>query len=128
MAYDELLANRIREVMGERARSAEIKMFGGLCFTVRGNMVVGVVGDELMVRVGPEQHDDAITKPGARVMDFTKKPMRGFLYVGAEGIKTKRALAGWIDRALAFNATLPEKKPKPRKPRAAKAKKPAVRR
>jgi len=121
MAYDEDLANRIREILGERVRATEIAMFGGLCFTVRGNMVVGVVRDDLMVRVGPEQHDAAIAKPGARLMDFTKRPMRGFLFVDPAGTKTKRALAWWIDRSLAYTETLPEKKPRARTSKRQKA-------
>lgn len=117
MAYDEQLADRVREVLGPRAPFTEIKMFGGLCFTVRGNMVVGVVDDELMARVGPDVHDQALARPGARPMDFTKKPMRGFLFVGGPGISTDRRLASWVDRCLAYTETLPPKKPRKPKPR-----------
>lgn len=110
MAYDEELADRVREVLGSRARFEEIRMFGGLCFTVRGNMVAGVLKDDLMARVGPDAYESALRRPGARPMDFTKGPIRGFVFVAPDGVGTKRALAGWIDRALAYNATLPAKK------------------
>src|SRR5437867_1908552 len=109
MAYDEVLANRVREVLSERTRFDEIKMFGGICFMVNGNMTLGVVKDDLMVRVGPDAHAAALKKPGARIMDFAKRPMVGFIYVDASGMKTKKALGAWADSALAFNASLPPK-------------------
>jgi|GEM_PF-5100992 len=88
MAYDEGLAYRIREVFADHPAGpavTEKKMFGGIAFLVSGNMAVGVVGEELMVRVGPDAYQATLELPHARQMDFTGKPMKGFVYVGAEG-------------------------------------------
>jgi TfoX/Sxy family transcriptional regulator of competence genes len=115
MAYDEELAERVRHALGTHAPFAEIKMFGGLCFTVKGNMVVGVVNDDLMVRVGPDGHDEALAQPGARPMDFTNKPMTGFIYADPSGTATDADLQGWIDRAYAYVGPMPQKKQKPKK-------------
>ncbi len=79
MAYDEGLAQRIREALDDRPGIAERKMFGGLCFTLNGNMACGVTGDELMVRVGPDKHAEALERPHARKMDFTGRPMKGLV-------------------------------------------------
>jgi len=115
MAYDEDLASRIRASLGARTTFDEIKMFGGLCFTVNGDMALGVVKDELMVRVGAPANAHALSKPGARPMEFTGKPMEGFVFVGGQGIGTKRALGAWTTIALTFNATLPPKAKKPKR-------------
>ena len=80
MAYDEGLAQRVREVLAERSDLSERKMFGGLCFLVNGNMCCGVVRDELMVRVGPDAYDESLSLPHARKMDITGRPMKGFVY------------------------------------------------
>lgn len=109
MAYDEGLAQRIRETLAGRQDVVEKKMFGGLAFMVGGNMSVGVVDDELMVRVGKDGHDDALAQPHARPMDFTGKPMKGFVYVSAQGIAEDDDLAGWVERGVAFAASLPAK-------------------
>lgn len=109
MAYDEGLAQRIREALDERSDVAEKKMFGGLAFLVAGNMCVGVVGEDLMVRVGPDVYSDALREPHARKMDFTGRPMKGFLYVAAEGIESDAALGRWVDRGLRFASSLPPK-------------------
>lgn len=110
MAYDEGLAQRIRESLDERTDVAERKMFGGLAFLIGGNMCVGVVGDELMVRVGPEAYDEAVRRPHARKMDFTGRPMNGFVYVGTPAIGTDAGLRRWIERGLRFAASLPAKR------------------
>jgi TfoX/Sxy family transcriptional regulator of competence genes len=107
MAYDEALASRVREVAGQSAVVSERKMFGGLCFMVEGNMACGVVGDELMLRVGPAAHAAALARPGARPMDFTGRPMKGMVYVGAEAIATDADLAAWLGLGLAFAHSLP---------------------
>ncbi len=109
MAYDEGLAERLREVFAGSTDVEEKKMFGGLAFMVRGSMCVGVTGDELMARVGPDQYDEALTLPDARNMDFTGRPMKGFIYVGTDGIESDDSLSGWVERCLEFNATLPAK-------------------
>ncbi|MFN0161235.1 MAG: TfoX/Sxy family protein [Burkholderiales bacterium] len=108
MAYDEKLAERVRlELAGEAV--TEKKMMGGLCFMVRGHMACGVTAERLMVRVGPEAHAAALRVKHAAPMDFTGRPMRGFVFVGAAGVATQRGVAAWMERALAFNSTLPAK-------------------
>lgn len=109
MAYDEDLAERVRMVLAERPGVGERRMFGGLAFMVDGHMTVGVLGDDLMVRVGKEAHDDALDQPHARVMDFTGRPSTGMVYVAADGVADDAALASWVDRGLAFTSTLPPK-------------------
>jgi TfoX/Sxy family transcriptional regulator of competence genes len=109
MAYDEGLAERVRDVLADRADVTEKKMFGGLAFMVRGNMSVGVNGEELMVRVGPEQHQAALTQPYARPMDFTGRPMKGYVFVGSEGLEGDEDLETWVKRAIMFALTLPPK-------------------
>lgn len=101
MAYDKALADRVREVVqGRDVR--ELKMFGGLTFMVAGKMACGVVGDALMVRVGPDAYEDALARPHARPMDFTGRPMKGLVYVDPPGIAAKRDLEVWVGRGVAF--------------------------
>jgi TfoX/Sxy family transcriptional regulator of competence genes len=109
MAYDEGLAQRIRELLEERRDVLERRMFGGLAFFVRGNMCVGVVKDELMVRVGPEAYEEALDRPHARAMDFTGRPMKGLVFVAEPGFESDRALRAWVERGVAFAASLPAK-------------------
>jgi TfoX/Sxy family transcriptional regulator of competence genes len=109
MAFDEGLAERMRELLAERPGITEKKMFGGLGFILDGNMCCGIVGDDLMVRVGPEAHDEALALPHARPMDFTGRPMKGFLYVGPDGVESDEDLAAWIGRGVDFAASLPPK-------------------
>lgn len=112
MAFDEGLADRTRAALGDVRGVTEIKMFGGLCFTVHGNMAVGVQGSELMVRLAPEDGEAALGEPGVRPMDFTGKPMKGFIYVAPEGVRTDRKLKDWVSQGVAFASSLPPKKPK----------------
>lgn len=110
MAYDEGLAQRIRETLGAAdglGGVVEKKMFGGLAFMVRGHMSCGVSGDELMVRVGPDAYEEALAQPHARQMDFTGKPLKGFVYVAAEGFESDEDLAAWVDRSVRFALSLP---------------------
>ena len=109
MAFDEGVAQRIRDLLEERAGISEKKMFGGLAFLLRGNMCLGVVRDELMVRVGPAAYAAALKKPHAREMDFTGRPMKGLVYVGGEGFECDEELADWVKRGLRFAASLPAK-------------------
>lgn len=109
MAFDEALAARVRDVLRRRRNVSEKKMFGGLAFMVRGNMCVGIVGKDLMVRVGPDATADALARPHARPMDFTGRPMRGMVYVAAAGTKKDDDLKGWVERGLKFVKTLPAK-------------------
>ena len=109
MAYSEDLAARIRSALTEHDGLTEKKMFGGLCFMLNGNMCCGIVGDELMLRVGPDGYDNALSQPGARPMDFTGKPMKGMVYVSADAIADDAALSGWAARGVKFAASLPAK-------------------
>lgn len=108
MAYDEGLAQRIRDATPRGVDWTERKMFGGLCFMHRGHMTYGIVGDDLMLRMG-EDAEAALAEPHTRPMDFTGKPMRGMLYVSAEGVADDDQLRAWIERALAFNVRQPAK-------------------
>ena len=108
MAYDENLAARVRIALaGERAN--EKKMMGGLCFMVRGHMCVGVTNEKLMVRTGAEGHSKALAMKHVKPMDFTGKPLKGFVFVLPPGCGTQRSVDAWVKRALTFTATLPAK-------------------
>ena len=107
MAYDEKLAERIRLGLAGRRGVSERKMFGGIAFLARGHMVCGVVGQELMVRVGADGYAAALARPHVREMDFTGRPLKGMVYIGPAGIRTTRQLESWIARALGFVQSLP---------------------
>lgn len=108
VAYDEELANRVREALSDPdVDPVERQMFGGLAFMVDGHMTVGVIGDQLMVRVGREAHDDALAEPHVREMDFTGKPMTGMVYVAPGGLADDEDLAAWVGRALDHTRSLP---------------------
>jgi TfoX/Sxy family transcriptional regulator of competence genes len=109
VAYDEALADRVRRALGPRAGVSEKKMFGGLAFLLDGKMFCGIVKDELMVRVGPERYEESLRKTHVRPMDFTGRPMNGYVYVGAAGCRTDKALRPWIELGLRFVGSLPEK-------------------
>jgi TfoX/Sxy family transcriptional regulator of competence genes len=109
MAYDEGLAERIRDLTAGRGDLGEKKMFGGLCFLVSGNMSFGIVGSELMVRVGPAAYEGALAQPHAREMDFTGRSMKGMVYVDEDGLAEDEDLAAWLERGLAFASSLPPK-------------------
>lgn len=104
MAYDEHLADRVRQVLEERHVSTEEKkMMGGLCFMVNGKMCAGIVDDRLMARVDPMVYEQVLQRDGAREMDFTGRPMRGFVFVESDGIDEDEDLFFWIDLCLEFN-------------------------
>jgi TfoX/Sxy family transcriptional regulator of competence genes len=109
MAYDEILADRIRSIFKRRKGIAERKMFGGLAFLFNGNMCCGVMKDQLMLRLGQEGATEALALPHARPMDFTGKPMKGMVYVAPAGLASDEDLQGWVQRAVAFASTLPAK-------------------
>ena len=103
MAYDETLAERLRNTMPQSSRVEEKKMMGGLTFMVNDKMCVGISNDDLMVRLDPAVYDTALKKKGCREMNFTGKPMKGFVFVNPEGTSNKNDLHYWIDLALDFN-------------------------
>lgn len=109
MAYDEGLAQRIRELLDERRDVGEKKMFGGLAFMLGGHMCVGVVKNDLMVRVGPDAYASALAEPDAREMDFTGKPMRGLIYVDGEAVESDARLEFWLTRGVAYAGSLEPK-------------------
>lgn len=110
MAYDEAVAEKLRRVLGKVPAVAEIKMMGGLCFTSRGNMLCGVVDRDLVVRVGAEGYAAALERPHARPMDFTGRPLKGFVYVGPRGHAAPADLRRWVALAARFVGSLPDKK------------------
>jgi hypothetical protein len=109
MAYDEGLAIRVREVLGERPGLAEKQMFGGLAFLLGGNMACGVRGDDLIVRVAADTAETARGEPGVRPFDLTGRPMKGWLLVDANGYAQDEDLRRWVDRGLAYATSLPPK-------------------
>jgi hypothetical protein len=112
MAYDPGLAQRIREALGQRPGLEERRMFGGLAFLLDGKMFVGVNGSTLMARVGPERYEDALALPHVREMDFTGRPLRGYVYIAPAGLAEDRDLEAWVNWCAGFVASLPAKKPK----------------
>jgi len=109
MAYDQRLADEIRSSIGVHPGLTEREMFGGIAFMINGNMAVGVSGDELMVRVGKEAHDEMVSRPGARPFDMGSRPMRGWLSVGSDGIATAEDLHEWVAVGVAYAGALPKK-------------------
>jgi TfoX/Sxy family transcriptional regulator of competence genes len=106
VAYDLQLAGRVRQELGDRPGLNERKMFGGIGFMLRGNMCCGVRGDELLVRVDPEESDEALDDPGVRRFDISSRPMKGWLLVRIEGDEQLRR---WVERGADFAASLPAK-------------------
>ena len=123
MAYSEDLAARIRAALAHRNDVAERKMFGGLCFMVAGHMACGVLGDVMMLRLGPGANA-ALRKPHTRAMDFTGRPMPGMLYVDPPGLKTAPQLRAWTRAAEAFVDGLPPRAAKKTRPMKSPAKPP----
>lgn len=109
MAYDEGLAERIRQRLGSDPDVTERRMFGGIAFLYRGNMAVGVSGDDLMVRVGPDHTDAALARPGTRVFDMAGRPMRGWILVAGTALSEDDVLGEWVDEGRAFAVSLPPK-------------------
>ena len=106
MAYDERLADRVRDVLEGDPGVSERKMFGGIAFMVDGHMACGIAGDELMLRLGPEGAEAALRRPHVRPMDFTGRPMKGMVFVAPKGLRGA-ALRRWVEAAAAFARTLP---------------------
>ena len=104
MAYDESLERRIRQFFdAKRVKHEAKRMMGGLCFMVQGKMCVGVEKNRLMARIGPDAYEDALTRKGCRPMDFTGRPMRGFVFIELAGLESQNDLAFWLELALAYN-------------------------
>lgn len=103
MAYDEQLANRVRERLALFTEANEKAMMGGLVFMVDGKMCVGIIKDELMCRIHPDWQTELLEKEGCRIMDFTHRPMKGYILVDSSGMKTVNDLDQWIRLALEFN-------------------------
>ena len=117
MAYDEELAERVRGILAETPNVREQRMFGGLSFLVDDHMCCGLHGEDLVVRVGPDAYEEALHRPHARKMDFTHRPLRGFVYVAPMGWETDEGLREWVGRGLAYVKTLPPKKKRRKKSR-----------
>jgi hypothetical protein len=109
VAYDEHLAGRIRKALGPTPGITEKKMFGGVAFLRHGLMFVGISGSTMMARVGKELYEESLAREYVRVMDFTGRPMAGYVFVDEPGVATDRDLRFWLDRCVAFVATLPPK-------------------
>lgn len=109
MAYNQQLADRIRKILKRRKGYNEKNMFGGICFLLRGNMCCGVEKNRLMLRVGIDQYEECLELPQTSKMDFTGKPLKGFIYVSAKGVEKDENLKEWIERGLKFIKTLPSK-------------------
>jgi TfoX/Sxy family transcriptional regulator of competence genes len=103
MAYNETLAERIREALEQVPDVEEKAMMGGLCFMVNDKMCVGIIKDEMMCRIGPVEYENALDKQGCREMDFTGRPMKGYVMVDETGMKAKKDLDYWIGLCLLFN-------------------------
>jgi len=108
VAFDEVLADRVREILGARAELSERRMFGGIAFMLAGNMCCGVVGENLMVRLG-DDGEAALAEPHTRPMDFTGKPMKSAIYVDPEGTASDEDLAKWVEASADYAASLPPK-------------------
>lgn len=107
MSYSEELVEKVRDLLQENEGLTEKQMFGGLAFMLNGNMACGVVGEELMVRVGPENYDNALSERYTRPMDYTGRPLKGMVYVEEDAIVEN--LDGWVTRGIAFAGSLPPK-------------------
>lgn len=104
MAYDENLETRLTQLLTKRSIPFEAKkMMGGLAIMINGKMCIGIIKDQLMARVGPDAYQQALQKPGCHPMDFTKRPMKGYVYVSQDVLQSEKDLAQWLDLCLAFN-------------------------
>ncbi|MES2680646.1 MAG: TfoX/Sxy family protein [Bacteroidota bacterium] len=115
MAYNSKIADRIRESLMDLPKVEEKIMFGGVCFMVNDKMCIGVVKEEMMCRIDPDVEAVALEKTGCRPMDFTGRPMKGYVYVSDEGMKTKKNFDYWINLCLDFNSKAKASKKKLKK-------------
>jgi TfoX/Sxy family transcriptional regulator of competence genes len=112
MAYNESLANRIRQKLADLENIEEKQMMGGLTFMYNSKMCIGIIADEMMCRIDPTLHDLAVDKKGCRTMDFTKRPMKGYVMVDNTGMKTQKEFDYWINLCLEFNSKAKSSKKK----------------
>ncbi|MCI0707275.1 MAG: TfoX/Sxy family protein [Ignavibacteriae bacterium] len=110
MAFDEKLAERIRKQLAKQKGVVEKQMFGGIAFLLNGNMCVGVHKQEMIVRIDPEETDNALAEKHTRIFDITGKPMRGWILVKPAGLATDATLGKWVRQGVAFASSLPKKK------------------
>lgn len=103
MAYNEQLNDRIREALADIPGVEEKYMFGGVCYMVNGKMCIGIVGDEMMCRIGTDAYEAALERKGCREMVFTGRPMKGYVYVSDEGMKSRKDFDHWVRLCLDFN-------------------------
>jgi TfoX/Sxy family transcriptional regulator of competence genes len=109
MAYDEGLAQRVTELLEKKHGFNEKKMFGGVCYLLNGNMACGVLNEDLIVRIGPENYEDALKLPHTRKFDLTGKPMKGWVMVSHDGHESDEDLSEWVHRGANFALSLPPK-------------------
>ena len=109
MAYDEALASRVRATLGDNPAISERQMFGGIAFMLAGNMAIGVSKDDLMVRIDPDDQDEALAQPNVRILDMTGRPMKGWILVAPEATEDDADLQGWVEAGLDFAGSLPPK-------------------
>ena len=115
MAYNARLADRVRLILAAEADLREQPMFGGVSFMVGGNFACGVHTEDLIVRVGVERHEQALAQPGARIMDFTGRHMRGWVMVAERALRSPRKLKEWVSEGVQYAKSLPAKPPTPRR-------------
>jgi TfoX/Sxy family transcriptional regulator of competence genes len=109
MAYDDGLAQRVRELLDELSVFNEKKMFGGVCYLLNGNMACGILNDDLIVRVGPEEYEDSLKLPHTKKFDVTGKPMKNWVMVSYEGHESDEDLLEWVQRGVSYALSLPPK-------------------
>lgn len=112
MAYNQKLANRIRERLAPLPNIEEKEMMGGLTFMYNGKMCVGIIADEMMCRIDPDVQETVLEKTGCRIMDFTKRPMKGYVMVEEVAMKTRKEFDYWINLCLEFNSKAKSSKKK----------------
>ena len=109
MVYDKGLAQRVREILEEDPAFAEKKMFGGICFLLFGNMVCGIIKEDLIVRVGADRYADMLKMPHTKKFDLTGRPMKGWVMVLSDALDSDEELNEWVQQAVSFVRTLPPK-------------------
>src|SRR3989337_3979908 len=109
MAYDENLALRVRKLIGPTKGSSEREQFGGVAFLLRGNVACGIIGNELLVRVGPQRHDEAMSSQDAKPFSLTGRPSKGWVLVAPSGLRSPARLKKWVEMGLEFAKSLPPK-------------------